>query len=525
MNLLIVDDEKQIREGIKKYITKKNFKFKQISTAKDATEALQISTHFRPDLLITDIAMPKIDGIELATRMKVLFPDVKIVMITGFQEIDFMKRAFKLSVIDYLLKPIDLNELNPVLERIVSIYETETAEKAEISSLKGKWRDNIAVLREAYMVSLLSGKIQNTECVISKMKQLLIGLDLTRSMVVVNIRFDCVISLREPTLSQVMEIIEGTFRRIGTCAVFQMSETEIIGVISPHCMFADNDRSLDNVCYTLLDILKNRYSVGITIGIGSLADDCLALADSYSASLEAVNQRFILGNGHVIIYPVSYMKVPLIFIPQQALVEKLILYIQAADCQKVKDVIHLILKPLSNCNFVSSNEIQMIRLELVSLVKQIFRKINTAMPEQHHLGELLELQTLNEIEQRLVILLLTLCEYFQQQGKKKSAHIISKVMEMTETRYNEPLNVQYVAECMQISPNYFSTLFKQETGNNYMDYLTTMRLEKSLAMILNTTYRISEIACMVGYQDANYFAKIFKKHFGISPSQYREGDH
>jgi two-component system response regulator YesN len=525
MNLLIVDDEKKIREGMKEYITKKKFRFNHISTAKDATEALQISSCIKPDLLITDIAMPKIDGIELASRIKVLYPDVKIVMITGFQEIDFMKRAFKLSVIDFLLKPIDLNELNPILEKIVSTYETETIEKAEMVSLKGNWRDNISVLRGVFLSSLLSGVVQNSASMTNQMKSLQIDLNVMRSMVVVSILFDSndILNSENP-LNQVMNIVDGTLRKAGTCSIFQVSGTEIVGIVNPE--FTNNVQdSIHAVCCTLLDVLINCYGEGITIGIGSLADNYLALAESYSASDEAVNQRFILGSGQVIESPALHTRIPLIFIPEQALVDDLILYIKAGEPNKVKEVIQLILKPLYRGAFMSSNEIEMVRLELVSMAKQILGKLSHVAAKQYNLGDLLKLKTLSEIERNIVVLLSLLCEYYQQHSKKKPALIISKVMEMTETRYNEPLNVQYIADCMHISPNYFSTLFKRETGINYMEYLINRRLEKSLYMILNTTHKISEIACQVGYPDANYFAKVFKNHFGKSPSEYREGYH
>ncbi|WP_165452557.1 response regulator [Paenibacillus thalictri] len=527
MNLLIVDDEKQIREGIEKYVTKKKFGFKQITTAKDATEALHISSHFKPDLLITDIAMPKIDGIELATRMKGLYPDVKIVMITGFQEVKFMKQAFKLSVVDYILKPIDLNELNPVLERIISTFEAETEVKLEISSLKGNWSENIGLLRETYLTSLLSGKYQDVDPTGNKMKQLHIALNIKRPMVVVNICLDeSVVNVIGPESSRMLETIQEAFSKLGVSEVFRKSEMEVIAVIQPDARLPLSDDSVHEVCCLLLDRLIHRYGPGFMIGIGSLADHYLKLAESYSASVEAVNQRFIQGNGHVISYPASYMKERYPFVQQETYVEKLALYILAGDCNQTEEYVRTILNPVYQSEFMSSNEIQTVRLELVSLVKQVARKLNPAMADFHRLSELLELQTLNEMEQRLVQILFALCEHSQQQqGRKRSAQIISKAKELTESRYNEPLNVQYVAECMQVSPNYFSTLFKQETGVNYMDYLTTMRLEKSLEMILSTTHRISEIACMVGYQDANYFAKIFKKHFGRSPSQYREGSY
>lgn len=431
MNLLIVDDEKQIREGMKKYITKKNFRFSHISIAKDGTEALQISTQIKPDLLITDISMPMMDGIELATRMKVLFPDIKIVLITGFKEIDLMKRAFKLSVIDYLLKPIDVNELNPVLEKIVSNYEIEIEEKAEMTSLKGNWSENIAVLRGTYLASLLVGRMKNPESITSQLKSVQIGLDIMRPMVVINILFNSnEILVRESSLSVVMDTIEDTLRPAGKCTLFQKSGTEIVGIVNPNNSFTDGGQdSLHNRCCTLLDRLISSYGEGITIGMGCFADNYLTLPDSYTESHEAVNQRFIVGNGHVIVIPKSRTKDPLTFVPERALVEDIILYIQAGEQHKVEEFIHLILKPLYRRDFMSLKEIETVRLELVSMTKQIIGKITHKLTKQYDLGELLTVSTLDELGRNIVVLLSSLCEHYKQHGKKKSALIISKVME------------------------------------------------------------------------------------------------
>jgi YesN/AraC family two-component response regulator len=158
-------------------------------------------------------------------------------------------------------------------------------------------------------------------------------------------------------------------------------------------------------------------------------------------------------------------------------VDDLILYIHASDKARVQETLRVIMEPFYNLPYMHMGAIQTMRVQIAAMVMHIFNELNVAAEQKHNLGELMKLQTLHSVETYIATMLSTLSDYFQRQRKKKSTQMISKVMDLTETRFNEPLNVQYVAECMHLSPNYFSTMFKQETGINYMDYLTKRRLE------------------------------------------------
>jgi two-component system response regulator YesN len=518
LKLLIVDDENHICDGIKKYIISKKYPIKQIKVASDGEEALSLIKEYEPDIVISDVVMPKKNGIQFANESMKLLGNTKFIMISGHDDPDLLKAAYKFRAYDYLFKPIDLEELDQVLTSVILECQTERKEQHQNKKLNEQLKETLPLYQEKQLMALLTNQLTESTEINRYLKE--VGLAQADHYVVL-----CFYFSERPAYSIKEKIIEQIEKELPNPSFsFFEDERIVLSLLSFSKSSLSEMKSgyLYEVCTNIQARVFHKYQLEMTVGIGNEINRMENISVSYYQALEAVNQQFIRGYGKVIHYEkiCSNTITPLRIELDVAMLKELIV----GNVEEAK--LSVLLKEFYEIPWISKEAVQQIRLELCAFIVHM---TNMSEPskgvktEQFHnlLFEMMQLQTLLEIENSL----LNYLEVLQRSLKNSKAELISPIvvknLEIVEDKYMESLSIQQISKELNVSPNYLSSLFKKEIGMNFVEYLTQYRLRKSIELMNDSSLKLYEIAGKVGYEDENYYSKVFRKYYHMSPSEFR----
>lgn len=430
MRVFIADDEEIIRDGIRNCIEKEQERFLFAGEAPDGEMALPMLMEMKPDVLITDIRMPFMDGLELAKVVRRTMPWLRIVFLSGHDEFEYAQKAVSLHADAYLLKPVSSAQLLETLGQVAEQIEQEQQQLRSAGANSRSEREE-DVLREHFLNDLLSGSVPTAEAAVQGERW---GLLLTAKQYLV-----CIVRLPES-----YRTAKDTLLQASACA-----EDGVFGSTD----FAGVQHEFD-------------FSAG-----GSLADKLR------HAAPEDV-PRIVEG-----------------YFGDSA----------AQDMQSVLYRYYLLMNLLVTASQLA-DEVQAGSIPPPEDPQAVFSQAATLEGTKACAAEVLGRMT-------------RLC--YRHQNVRYSAEI-SRAKEFIRENYADSgISLHMVAAEVGFSPNHFSTVFSQETGQTFVEYLTAVRIEAAKHLLTEGNSRMSDIAFDVGYQDSHYFSYLFKKHVGVSPREYR----
>lgn len=521
MKILIVDDEMPIRCGIAGYLRAQLEDACEIESAQSAREAMNLIEGGWPvDLLLTDVLMPDIDGIQLAEWTRRQLPDASIIVVSGSDDFQHVKSSIRFQAEDYLLKPIKPDQLLNCVRAAMSKRDErkcEARKKAEQEAL-------ILEMAPELSAQLLRGLMKNQfseESVILRRMEMLGLKELTAGgelqVALAEVYGD--IAARPVLLKALRHCFDD-------CMVVSMDGDEIAVVMQisdgQGPAYRDEQRAR----------LEKELEPGINwkMGLGCKVPSPMQLARAYRSARLALNQgRMELGGGHLIMYGdinISDARAcPRIARDQEM---KLLQAIQAGDEAQMIACVEAIFAYLTPC--VSAFDpllLANVKMEWIASIMWIMKNMELSSENAPTLNDLdihraISVTQLCALRAWVIEKLHLLINYLKQERGNRACRIVTRMKEAADTRYSEPFGVQQFADELDVSPNYLSTLFKQAVGVTFTDYIRSVRLSKAAELMRLSTMRISDIARQVGYEDQNYFARVFRKQFGASPSEYRE---
>jgi two-component system response regulator YesN len=534
--ILIVDDEEQTRSGIKKLLQATKPDIEEIQTAGDGEEALRLVHSFQPDILITDVVMPRMDGIELVKQARVINQSLKIIMISGFSELEYLKSALKYDAADYILKPIDIREISDVVDLVFERIRKEFGDRQHDELLARKLEESLPLLREKFALGFIEGNYSEFEYVSSRMEFLELPVLMKGRYVSVDI------VLGEEKTSQtnkqsmefgslpVCHYIRTQGSTIPGLLVVGSHENEIILVLS---FFPDTEpveciRATIHFMETIQPRIESRFGRCSTAGIGNPTDSLMGIPKSYRQSVDAVNQRFVLGCGVIIPYSdiLEFGELGF-FLPKdrEKTLQELIL---VADFQTMEMELDAWFDVLAaRLGSVDGRVIQQFKLELIGFLLQTVKEVGIALDGQSSIellqwDRVMKLDTMGAIRVWFITSVTKLSTLGAAQRRSRSLALVDKSRQIIRNEYRDPINLQIVAERLNVSSNYLSAVFKQELKIGFIEFLIEFRMMKAKELMKDPTLKIQTIGSMVGYGDQNYFARAFRKRFGVSPTEYRE---
>lgn len=526
---IIVDDEELVCKGLRKYFDWSQYNIQILSDFPDGLKAYQFVRENPIDLLITDVRMPHMDGITLARNVRELYPDAKIIFVSGYDDVTYLKNALKVDAIDYILKSIDLDELKETVSRVVKIMDAENARKKELAEMEELLNQSFPLLQERLLMTLIRDDIEDNTDIKEHMEFLNIPLDDEKSYCVLVLQLQRYYSKyngmtereRQFVSLKIQEECKKIGMKYGETVCFKSRTSEYVMIISLD--EEDYEDKLLQVSEELQAFIREYMDGSVYIGISSMFTGLKNIKTAYENAVNAISNRYLLDDKLQISMDKYVTDSEMKDFREKAR-KSLQECLSQGDAEKVTEVLNGLFAKIGEA--FDNNEQQNLMIYLLLLPTQIINdlKINAKNAYSNHRAILEQFLCCKDFhEQRVLIqsLYRQVAAMMQSLSKPHSHAIVEQVRKKIEERYKEQISITTLAEEVYLTPTYLCVLFKQTTGATINEYLTMTRLEKAKQLLADPCIKLYDVCYEVGYLSPSYFSRLFKKYVGISPSEYR----
>ena len=527
LRLMIVDDEKTTRESLEKYISWDTLDIGPVQTARNGVEALALAAVVPPEILLTDVRMPRMDGMELAERMRSLNPACKIVFLSGYADKEYLKSAIRLQAVSYVEKPIDPEEVKEAVRAAVAAHEKECGTRQEADLLRRSYRENACVIREDLTRALVTG-----DGALSVLRAASPGTlpsfepQAGFTVLAARLRWNGTIGESEKA---------GLRRRI----LLSSSEVPPLHLPTSFLGFVENDtmgaviarRITDTsqegraMCLRLLEAIRGQSgdTHDVAIGIGSPVQGVENIPRSYLSALQSLGLRFYR-EGETVLFPAG--RRPPRYMVGTDILARFRESLHDGDAEDALALVDAVSKEAREAEAVDIDSVRDVFFRLYLAVFEVAGGAGSAAPfgeeERTYIWqEIRERQSLAALTELIRSCVRTACETSAAEGRH--ARKILEIQRYVRGNYTSvSLGLERIAEQAGLSRTYLSFLFKRATGQNINEYITRLRIEKAKELLRDCRMRTQEVAARVGYRDASYFSALFKKHVGRTPTEFRD---
>lgn len=531
LKVFLVEDEFAVRERMKKNMDWEVHGFCLVGEAGDGELAYPMIQELQPDILITDIRMPFMDGLQLIELIKPSMPKMKILILSGYDEFDYAKEAIRLGVTDYLLKPITSKKLLESLSEVANLINKEKQQEAHYEQWQFENQEKLQLAKKKFFYDLVTGR-QGIQALIEKAKELELDLTATAyNIMLFKVSFIDKLSLTdEEALRQTLKNYLSLQKQLLVC------ERDGEGYAILLKGSDGNLSSLEQNLITQISELLKAYSImHYTLALGEKVSRMSEIPHAYDTASQALAYRYLLNDTQVLRY--DALKDYNTFVSNHSLDLQEVI-IPKIDKRKLENFLHdgriEEVPTFISTYFNHLDESLESYLFRQYLVMDIYFSMTTFCEQLEIPPEKIEqlygnLQNVNGFMQDKAIFKQTIENWLLQSIKlresissKRYNALINQVKRYLQDNYNkESLSLNQVAEYVGISPSHLSTLFSQETGQTFVSYLTEIRMEKAKELLRCTNMKTLEIGYEVGYKDPHYFSYLFKKTQSCTPKEYR----
>lgn len=542
LKIFLAEDEVVVRETIKRMIPWEELGFELVGEAADGEMALPLLIRQQPDLLITDIKMPFMDGLTLARLAKKEIPGLKVVILSGYDDFNYAKQAIGIGVEDYLLKPITKNALIERLSEIRSRYEHEKTQKEYYEKFQREMQAYEKNSSRDFFEALVGGSMDMME-VYKRAEKL--GLDIVAeayNFLIFTMNCDEDFSGQRDEYSsweaESLELLENFFAGHSSAMLFR-SNIFSYGVLlkGQRETIEENTRACVDEIRKILSRQDGRREW--FLAVGQSVDRLSQIQKSYHTASRAFSQRYLYDENILYYDEMETMEHPggqaetednayLQKVDVNALNPAILQKFLSNGLQEetenfVKDYFYAIgqepMESLVFRNYVILN----VRFSVISFIKGL--GCDTNEMESADTEEVLA-ESGKNMESAIAYakkMISQAIEIRDQNSGNKNRSILKTAVDFIDSHYmDEEISLNTVANVANVSSNHFSALFSQNMGQTFIEYLTTLRMNKAKELLRCTGMRSSEIAGEIGYKDAHYFSYLFKKTQGMTPSDYRK---
>jgi two-component system, response regulator YesN len=517
IKLIVVDDESNTRKGLIKHIPWTRLGVDVVEDAKDGIEALEIAKQLKPDILLSDIRMPGMDGIELAYAVRDLFPDCKIIFLSGYADKDYLKSAIHLKALRYVEKPINTKEVMETVKEAVELCLKDQSKNELLFK-------NIPFAKQNILLNLINRKA-DIDSIQNDLDTIGIRLNPAEHFRVVIFKFSCIDdnSAYEPQVSnpEFLEIVERNLNAMPNITAYKDDRHVVSILLSAGAKSREKiSQVLENIKSEFIQSFGAIANIFIAVGKDSAAFS--RIFESYESAVVTLQKLFFFGYNKIAYYN---EKTSATYVFENTTEKNFSNYLKEKDRHGAISYIERLCTDIKKYDSTIVNHIKNLFFKLsLLLINEVDRRglKNESSDEQEtYLWELISsFKTIDEISEYMIdktSLYLTQVE--QLEAVTRSTFDAIKYIE--KNYYNQSLSTQKISESVHLTPTYLCALFKKETGKTISDYITDVRIQKSKELLSDRNVKLFEIAREVGYNDPNYFAKTFKKQTGMTPSEYR----
>lgn len=516
--ILLVDDEKLELETLEQYVPWNEMGLFVTGTASNGKEALQKLSELKPDIVLTDVRMPIMDGLEFARRAKQIDKHVKIVFLSGHNEFQYIKAALHVEAVGYLLKPHDPEELSSLMERVKKkCYEDRLNNQGEewvIEKLALELLRETNEDRRADWVRKLATKAPALP-IYGNYAAAYVTADSLQSGGKINsstYKADC--------LGQIHNILTEHFDGIITVEIVEHAYVALMNV-KPN----QTGRLTDRLFW---EQVRTRVNTGmdslVSVGLSSQERGLECLQSVYLSAKKSNEYKFYGKMGTVFMPEDRYETFPAV-VDIEPNAADILNGIKQGIHEPAKAAISSFFSKLKN-ERVHKNQVLHGVIRMLTVIEQEFSGLlagsNGDLLVTNHWKLISSMASLDLIEKYLSEYCEGIVSLLQERDKDRNLILVDQIITIIEERYHLPLTVDDIAKEVYLSPNYIRTIFKEKTGETILDHLIKTRIRRASELLQDKSLKIYEISHAVGYENVSYFCSVFHKHKGSTPNEYRK---
>lgn len=520
--VLIADDEKGFCDLLEKSINRMD-SFRVVGKAYDGLRATELVEQLKPDILITDINMPKLSGLDLLRRVQQIDSEIETLVISGYSEFSYAKTAMALGVNDYLVKPFLPDELQDVLRKMSAQIKTRQTLAENLRQLQEEVDAGREEQRSRFLLKLVTGEGGPPQELIREGAAL--GLALDRAMYCV-----CMAHI-QPAFDHLLDVAQNNYFSDQTVVYGAVSNEKTTVLLlgssadSEFSFYKDIESALGRITHSLAAYYNTRLWCTVGNIYHTVGDIPLSYKEAY-----AVWQSKLTEDEHLIRYdavageqPTAELKRPV------ELENRLLRLILSADEERAVACLHQIMDHYAGYCLHHTEFVSLSLVKLVFSISEVVSKANNGKVSEdtmvldylkHHFTQ----SSLRDAAAVLEDYVRTACKSFRSINVEHSDKLISTLKDLIEKNLsNENFSLESAASQLYFSSNYIRQVFKQKVGESFMEYLIRRRMETARSLLVDSTLQIQKIAEQTGYSNARYFASCFKKYYGCTPTECRAG--
>lgn len=523
LRIMIADDEYLVIESFRHIVERFTQGIEIVAVASSGREAIEMAERHRPDLIFMDIRMPGINGIEAIRAIRENNTSSQFVIISAYEQFNFAREGINLGVLEYLTKPFGKEQIIEIFDKVKRQLDEKRQALNREMVLKERMNKVLPFIENQLIYSYLYHGVKLEEL---EFYEDLLGISLEQGYVVTAVSTDTISQDLERSLALSLErqkllndfSYEVKSRLNGLAGPPFLDRVVIFIPVATHVNAYDVRNEALEVLNSISEGIHARLEIPFQIGIGKIYD-IKQMYTSYKEAMAACNlmpdetvvhiEDVTTAEDDRVSYNVNYK-------------ERLVSHYLKGDSDGLEDLINECISELLD----QTNNIQHIKAKLMELIFSVKKAdprkdFGTDREDDEFLHRFIDANQLSELKKVLYEYLHA--EMKENASKKESTHhgVISKAMTYIDLNYHNNISLNDVAESINMSYFYFSRLFKESTGKSFSDYLTEYRIDKSIELMKDEDLSIKQISYDIGYNDPNYFSKIFKKLKGITPTDYR----
>ncbi len=528
LTLLLADDERLLREGVAELIDWAGLGIDRLLQAENGKEALELAREHAPDILLTDVKMPLMDGIALARAFHREFPETRIIFLSGYADVEYLKAAIQEQAVDYILKPVDPRELESAIGKAARAVNGQREHREQQLTMRRLIQKSLPAYRKDFFSRLFT-----TDWDVEALQEQFSFCDFPFQeddgflVAMVSLRYEKMVSGTQIAFlgGEAEELLRQCLTEEGLVGYVYPASHDLYALI----LLASEQEEPETELYgRLLGSLTAQLPAECSIGVGTLCSGIYNIRESRECAELALSRQFQGGRGRIY----RYQENPVTELPSLTIdrnhVELLCSCILSGDRAACMELLPVLTRKLEQLEYVDWAYLSCYCLHALSIV--LFRLCAEKGRGEGAPIELLvqchtalsACRTVTELEKLFSSILEDLLQMFSRESQTQNRRIVREVLAYLDDHYSEAVTIQKIARELYVTPAYLCRLFKKETSQTINEALTELRIRKAKELLEARRYRLYEIAPMVGYQDIKYFSRIFKAHTGSTPGEYGE---
>ncbi len=513
--LVIVDDEAESLKGMKETLSWEKWGYTVVGTANSAEDAINLLNKINADVLLTDIRMGKLSGIDLIDYMSSKYPLMKFVIISGYSDIEYYRKALEYKVFDYILKPSCEADFERIFLKLKKVLDEENQKREKYEFLKGYWNTHRKSRQENFVKNMLDEVVEEYKEIKVFEKENNVKFPSQVYMILIDYKDN-----KNSWMEHYREIkTQLNYRIKGVPGITFLNKDNKIALL------ISSEKAEERIGGIIEQIHRKAWAdweLKICFGVSC----CQKIEDIKKANKEAqvaLNQMLFIDDRDVFWFDDLMFDTEYINVKFQT--EKLQHIIFVEHSERIEEEIEGVLKKFQNKCIYDFKHVDFLCTQLYNDIL-LYAETHERLVEEYDFREKFSrrIEKLHSLHDKKIFLINSIKQIAQNSvNKEVKSKLVREIDSIIKTEYaNFNMSLQYIAEKTGKSSNYLSAIYKNELGKNINEEIIYYRMEKAKELVSRGNMKMYKVAECIGYTDSSYFAKLFKKYTGLSPAKYRE---